>query len=375
MKRLLIYSCSLLLIFALIIAPAAAGCEELPQLRAFAMSDLHVDEFLTNKNNDKQLTNMLTFAAQGTYDALICGGDISSYGNSDKWYAVQDQIERLTNIPEELWVLGNHEYGTTGLFATPAQVQANFRAFTGYTGVYYHSVLNGYHFIVLAVEQALPAGVLGSEQVNWFAAQLASAAEDSNGKPIFVISHYDMGSGTMSANFSGLLAQYDNVFFLYGHIHNNAPTSLDEAVSTSEGYTSARMGSLNYYDAEETADCLLITVYTSKVVLEVVRTEGPPLSPSRQTIPLTGTIEYSADWANGYATVFAVLPEEYVGKTVVAAVYNSTGRLVGVGLCDRAEAIISMRIYCSQASASSWSIFILGDGASPLQVKHSGTFG
>src|SRR5699024_7012070 len=87
---------------------------------------------------------------------------------------------------ESMFAIGNHDYWN-GLSVEKAQQR--FLKKTNMKSMYYHKVVKGYHFIVLATEDGLTEGTFHKEQINWLDKQLQIAHEDDPQKPIFVFHH------------------------------------------------------------------------------------------------------------------------------------------------------------------------------------------
>jgi len=203
-----------------------------PLFSFVCMTDLHLDDMLinSNPNNKEQFKNSVTTAySMGYRDLFVCGGDISSYGQTSVWDEAKNTIEKAgyTNI---LWALGNHEYGTT---VENLNGDSDFKSFTGYSGIYNHFVISGYHFIALGCESAEVIGKpIGETQVNWFKEELEKAVKDDAAKPVFVITHYQLGNEHMDERIEEYFSQYDNVFLFWGHKHGDEYVDDSSVVST-----------------------------------------------------------------------------------------------------------------------------------------------
>ncbi len=275
-----------------------------PLFRFACMSDLHLDDVLiqsSHSNRDQFRTQLASCFAKGYTDLFLCAGDVSSYGSSSVWNEARGYIADA-GYGTVLWALGNHGYGTTGI---NLNAQDEFMQFTGESSIYYHKIVNGYHFLCMAAEKPdtlvlLGQNVYGTEQVNWLARELADAAADSDGKPIFVVSHYPMTRNGVADALIPILTQYQNVIFIWGHEHSDGWVNytLGDYLRTDQGFVNARAGCVQYGTAD-LADALLVDVYYDSVVLTYDRTEGNVLSPASVTVPLTRTPSWNVSYNSG----------------------------------------------------------------------------
>lgn len=266
---------------------SASAAEETPEFSFLAMSDLHLDDLLfqTCESNKKQFQKVVSAAGNLDLDAFIGGGDYSSYGFSLYWYMARCMVQKA-GFDQSIWALGNHEYGTTGLRAFTWQ---KYRAFSGESELYFTREINGYTFIVLGAELGIPGtfGNMSTKQKDWFAKTLQEAAENADGKPVFVVSHFDLNTGNVRRNIAAEMAKYDNIIFLWGHMHDGEYTdmTLDQCIGSESGFTTARMGSVHYYN-NKNADGMIVRVYKDRVELEMMRVSGSVLNPDTVTIAL-----------------------------------------------------------------------------------------
>jgi len=281
-----------LLMALLLGSTVVVQAEEEPKLSFVAVSDLHLDDLLfqtSDKNIDQYRRTMRQAHARGV-NTLICGGDISSYGNTDYWYTARE-IAQEEGVTETYWALGNHAYGTSGLMSN---VKENFMSFCGESSIWYTKEIRGYQFIFLAVDHGdiTEFGEFSDQQLAWFAAALRDAAEKANGRPVFVVSHFDLGTGDTRALLEPELCKYDNVFFLWGHEHGwgGDDMTLADIITDEPGYTAAKMGMMHYY-LTDTSEGLLVRVYDDRVELEVMRVGGVTLSQSERDITNAYTVK------------------------------------------------------------------------------------
>jgi hypothetical protein len=124
-----------------------------------------------------------------------------------------------------MFVIGNHDYWN-GL--SVANAQKLFLEKTGMESIYYHKVINGYHFIVLGTEDGVTEGTFSANQIGWLAEQLKQANADDPHKPIFVFHHQPI-KGTIYGSewgfsknrdlFYDTLKPYPQVISFSGHTH------------------------------------------------------------------------------------------------------------------------------------------------------------
>jgi len=257
------------------------------RLSFLAMSDLHLDELFlqTRESNMVQFQKVLDATKGMNLDAFIGGGDYSSYGNKTYWYKTKAMVNKA-GFYKTIWALGNHEYGILGLNLF---TNRNFAIFSGESKPYFVTQIKGYYFIVLGAESGIVGtyGRMSNAEKCWFYKTLKAASKDANGKPIFVISHYDLDTGTMRKDIANEMSKYDNIFFLWGHMHDGEYTdmTLRQCIHPEGYFTAARMGSVHYYN-NANADALIVSVYDDRVVLQMKRVSGKILNPDTVTVQL-----------------------------------------------------------------------------------------
>src|SRR5699024_12367629 len=101
-----------------------------------------------------------------------------------RFMSVYNQVKRAS--VESMFAIVNDDYWI-GL--SVKEEQQFFLKKTGMESMYYHKVVKGYHFIVLATEDGLTEGPFTKEQIKWLYKQLQMAQEDDPEKPIFVFHH------------------------------------------------------------------------------------------------------------------------------------------------------------------------------------------
>ncbi|MFZ0443230.1 MAG: metallophosphoesterase [Bacillus sp. (in: firmicutes)] len=147
-----------------------------PDLVFPVISDVHI-----YTDNDKNLNKFKTTLDQlnqvaPEQDAFAIVGDLTEYGDVpqyDKFMSAFNASKQSKTVP--LMVMGNHDYWN-GL--SVADAQSLFLNKTGMESLYFHKVINGYHFIMLGTEDGLTEGRFSVKQINWLGEQLKLAHED-----------------------------------------------------------------------------------------------------------------------------------------------------------------------------------------------------
>ncbi|MCM3340144.1 metallophosphoesterase [Paenibacillus sp. MER TA 81-3] len=218
-------------------------------------------------------------------DAFVIVGDLTNNGTVEEYERHMKTFQQH-KLPEAeaLIAIGNHDYWN-GL--PPAEAQARFLEMTGMESIYYHRVIQGHHFIVLATEDTMTHGYFSLEQIEWLSKQLAEAAADAPAQPIFVFLHqhlkdtvYGSKEWGIQENIEALmnaLKPYPQVITFSGHSHYplNDPRSIHQ-----ECFTSIGTASLSYMEVEsgklqgnlppghrEFSQGCLVEVYEDKVVI------------------------------------------------------------------------------------------------------------
>lgn len=176
------------------------------------------------------------------YDGLLIAGDVTNYGKNAEWKNTENTLKKYNAADRTLLAVGNHDTWTRGdgNRTTKGLFMEYTRKITGRmaSNVYYSTEINGYSFIFLSSESDSTEGYFSNKQIKWFRAEMKKAAEKD--LPIFVVCHWpinmthglpvswgdddydDMtgGIGKQCKKINKILQQYDNVFFISGHIHN-----------------------------------------------------------------------------------------------------------------------------------------------------------
>ena len=186
--------------------------------------------------------------AKEKLDAVAFVGDITDHGDFDQWDVFADAVSRYDIAKNKLVVVGNHdtwgpnrdEFDNPQDGVKPTFIRYNkLIANRDITEMYYSAIINGCYFIALGSEEDHVSAYLSDAQLQWFAAEMEKAA--ATGLPIFVFLHQPIngthglpynwelkkddppdegGIGDQSEQVVDILRQYDNVFYVSGHIHS-----------------------------------------------------------------------------------------------------------------------------------------------------------
>ena len=203
--------------------------------------------------------------AKDKLNAVAFVGDITDHGYIDQWDVFADAVSRYDIADETMVVVGNHDTWGPNREAFDDPVDGVKATFIRYnktvsgrevTEMYYSDVINGVYFIALGSEADNTWAYLSDTQLEWFAREMEKAAE--TGLPIFVLMHQPInqthglpyiwnlrdgdpldkgGIGDQSARVEAILKQYDNVFYISGHIHGgfkNAGSRIGAAYASVE---------------------------------------------------------------------------------------------------------------------------------------------
>lgn len=205
------------------------------------------DTFLQN------LKKTLTVLKNNQVDLILFAGDIGDLGTRFAFQTYMNAIDEVFGDQKPIvqTIMGNHDYWNKNVFTAINHTKA-FQEIIGHSP-WTHYVVNGYHFI-----GASPNG--GSmtrgyrKTAAWIDAALQKASADSEGKPIFVMTHNqpehtsygseDWGDKTLDA----VLSKYPNVINFSGHVHYSL---LDERSIWQGSYTVVNTQSISYTEMEE----------------------------------------------------------------------------------------------------------------------------
>ena len=242
-----------------------------PVVRFAVASDLHLRDdsggydFETRDQLKALYNTAYGYSGKQAYnklDGVFLVGDFTQNGHATN--EMKDYFDAVKKYTKDGTVsksiLGNHEFYYTKTTDpdhydprySPESIKntyANFKKYSGNENVDEHLVINGFHFIFLAMDfYKKSEGVFYSDaQLNWLKGELEkAAADDPTGlKPIFVMQHIGP-SGTASGsdkNLGAVLKKYPQVVDFCGHSH----TPLTHPKSIWQGdYTVLNTGSLAY---------------------------------------------------------------------------------------------------------------------------------
>lgn len=199
------------------------------------------------------LKKALTVIKNNDVDMILFAGDIGDLGTEFAFKTYQDAFDEVfgDNKPIIQNIMGNHDYWSKNIF-TYRPHRSAYQRIIG-SSPWTHYVVNGYHFIGASPDS-------GSMQrgykytAKWLDNELKKAAADSDGKPIFVITHNQplntsYGSEDWGDKYLGeVLSKYPNVIDFSGHVHYSL---LDERSIWQGEYTVINTQSLSYTELEE----------------------------------------------------------------------------------------------------------------------------
>ena len=271
--------------------------------------------------------------AKEKLDAVAFVGDITDHGDFDQWDVFAEAVSDFDIADNTLVVVGNHdtwgpnreEFDNPEDGVKPTFIRYN-KLISGrdITEMYYSDIINGYYFIALGSESDNVSAYLSDAQLDWFAGEMEKAAD--TGLPIFVLMHQPInqthglpynwelkkdhsadtgGIGEQSDRVVEILKQYDNVFYISGHIHagyKNADKKIGvqyasvESIENNNGnpITLINLPSYMYFDfirgGHLTNGCgWVIEAYDGEVVLRARNfATGTWLTKFDQTVKLAG---------------------------------------------------------------------------------------
>ena len=238
--------------FGLFVAPATPKDIEddfVPVMRFVAASDTHV--ITLGDTGCRRITKMMKQAYAladkdadyNKVDAVVFSGDITDEGSMTAYAAFGATVNNVLRDETKalsLAAVASHD----GNFYSKADSLAMLTQVTGQQPDY-HTVINGYHFIVVSACADEDAHYLPS-QVEWLDRELAVAVADTPDKPVFVFQHEHItdtvfGSYTHEGwgvtYFTEVLNKYPQVVDISGHSHypSNDPRSIWQGSFTAIG--------------------------------------------------------------------------------------------------------------------------------------------
>lgn len=208
------------------------------------------------KNDDKyvqHLRDALTVMKNNGVDMILIAGDIGDLGTYFAFELYEKTIEEVfgEDRPIIQTVMGNHDFWNQNDKTAINHIKA-FEEVTG-ESPWTHYVVNGYHFIGASPN----CGMMKRDYVlttRWLEKELEKASAESQGKPIFVLTHNQpkdtcYGSDEWGdSSLNEVLEKYPNVVLFGGHSHYSV---LDERTIWQDEYTVIQTQSLSYIELEK----------------------------------------------------------------------------------------------------------------------------
>lgn len=196
-----------------------------PKLVFPVVSDIHImadDDHTMDKFTEKFKQLNAIFPNQ---DAFVTVGDLTDTGYAEEFDRFMDVYNKhVQSDTVSMFAIGNHEY----IDPSVEEAQKLYLKKTGMESMYYHKVVKGYHFIILATEDELTEGTFSKKQIKWLDEQLQIAHDDDPEKPIFVFHHQPI-KGTVYGSEWGFdenrdliyetLSKYPRAISFSGHTH------------------------------------------------------------------------------------------------------------------------------------------------------------
>lgn len=254
------------------------------------LSDYDAKRHQYSKNAAIDLSN-----ADGNFDALVIAGDITENGKGAEYQLLLDYLGVAENVDNHIFTVGNHDVRLRSY----SQVVNTFNEFSNAANsrfaenakfykdgkLSYTYDVNGYTFIVLGTDKVVfEESYISDEALAWFDGELAKATAD--GKPVFVVVHQplkethqvqvswnspDDNAGTIGAQsdvLQEIMNEYNNVFFITGHLHMGFDTTWSiHAIDNFTGVNLPGIGPKNADgDYNESGTGYIMEVYDNKVV-------------------------------------------------------------------------------------------------------------
>ena len=211
------------------------------------------------KNDDKYIRNLkkaLTVIKNQDVDMILFAGDIGDLGTRFAFQIYEDTITEVfgNDKPIVQTIMGNHDYWNKNASSAINHIKA-FEEITGQSP-WTHYVVNGYHFIGASPNYgSMSSGYRITSK--WLDKELEKANADSQGKPIFVMTHNQpkntsYGSDDWGDNsLNDVMKKYPNIINFSGHVHFSM---LDERSIWQDDYMVINTQSLSYTELEEGKD-------------------------------------------------------------------------------------------------------------------------
>lgn len=212
------------------------------QLNFAVISDIHMtDEFARRQVLKCGLWDMAN--AYDELDALILAGDLTDNGRVEQYENLKEAFAPYSPAKEIVMAVGNHDTWTDDDDAYEPAKENFIKYSKEITGrelseCYFTTEINGYTFIVMASEDTHTSAYISDTQLQWLREEMDKASEKD--LPIFVVSHWpvaeshglpetwgddepellDGSFGDQNYEVEAILKDYENVFFITGHLHN-----------------------------------------------------------------------------------------------------------------------------------------------------------
>lgn len=206
--------------------------------------------------------------AEDRFDAVVFNGDNTNLGKEEEYARFGRAVDQFDIADQTILTIGNHDTwcGDWDAERDPETSIDDFvKANKDISGrdiehPYYSTTIKGYPFIILGSEGNSTDAYLSPEQLSWFSTEMEKASE--SGKPIFVLLHQplngthglpynweheedadldDGGVGDQSDAVLETIKQYDNVFYISGHIHAGFSVNEEKngylSIEEHDGYT------------------------------------------------------------------------------------------------------------------------------------------
>ena len=143
------------------------------------------------ENNDTYLKNLkktLNVIKNNNVDMILFAGDIGDLGTYFAFETYENTIDEVfgDNRPIVQTVMGNHDFWHRDAKTATNHIKA-FKEVTG-KSPWTHYVVNGYHFIGASPDCGSMERAYNITS-KWLDKELEKASADSDGKPIFVLTH------------------------------------------------------------------------------------------------------------------------------------------------------------------------------------------
>ncbi|MCR5523660.1 MAG: metallophosphoesterase [Clostridia bacterium] len=223
-----------------------------PVFRFAITSDVHIS--VKDSTTAERLAKLFETAyrysdSHPTYnklDAVLLAGDNCDTGSEDEYEILNKAIkENIRESTKLVTIMGNHEFGTTGLDGYEKMMGEQRNK---------HVVVNGFHIIGMSPN---PKDTWHTpDQLFWMTRELRKAEKDAPDKPIFTMQHGHIWNTVyvsrswytqMSVPLHLVYAQFPQVINFSGHSHGPVNNPLE---IWQNSYTQLGTGTLNYFEME-----------------------------------------------------------------------------------------------------------------------------